>query len=154
MKETFQGYEKALKEISKYIQEIGGSGRIHGCIIDIDWYNHIHLNLLDGTVTAYFAFTQMERKIYASVEALLKKELPELYKKHQVCIKENNKTAIICTGKDVKDLVPIDNRGYIYSVSNKMIKIQKLTMHGVICDWNDSLLKNENMIGGTIIESE
>ena len=34
-------YNNALKIISEKIKKIGGSGKIHGCIVDIDFFNHI-----------------------------------------------------------------------------------------------------------------
>lgn len=42
-------------QISKELQDLGFSGSIHGCIIDIDYYHHIMLNPIDGTMTYYFS---------------------------------------------------------------------------------------------------
>lgn len=58
----FAPYQKALRSISDEVKELGGSGAIHGCIVDIDFFNHIYLNPYDGKVTPYFA-EDMENKI-------------------------------------------------------------------------------------------
>lgn len=42
-------------QISKELQDLGFSGLIHGCIIDIDYYHHIILNPMDGTMTYYYS---------------------------------------------------------------------------------------------------
>lgn len=36
-------YDNYQKEIAKEIIKISGSGNIHGCIIDIDYYNHLYI---------------------------------------------------------------------------------------------------------------
>ena len=38
-------YMDKLLNISKVIKSIGGDGSIHGCIVDIDYYNHIYIIL-------------------------------------------------------------------------------------------------------------
>jgi len=50
---------------------IGGSGSIHGCIVDIDWFNHIYLNPFDGKVTPYFALNTTDKLVFKNVESLL-----------------------------------------------------------------------------------
>ena len=49
-------YESYQKEIAKEIKSFGGDGIIHGCIIDIDFFNHVYVNPLDLKVTPYFAY--------------------------------------------------------------------------------------------------
>lgn len=43
------------EKISSELKELGFSGLIHGCIIDIDFYHHIMLNPVDGTMTYYYS---------------------------------------------------------------------------------------------------
>ena len=50
MKAAFTPYRNALKTISKEIRAFGGNGNIHGCIIDIDFFNHIYVNPFDGKI--------------------------------------------------------------------------------------------------------
>ena len=69
---AFAPYQKALSMISGEVKAIGGSGRIHGCIVDIDWLNHVYLNPNDGTVTPYFAIDMTNKLPFDNIEALLK----------------------------------------------------------------------------------
>lgn len=48
-----KAYTAAQKSIAKEIRKLGGLGYIHGCIIDIDFWNHVYVNPLDGTITGY-----------------------------------------------------------------------------------------------------
>lgn len=43
------------ERISEELQELGLYGTIHGTIVDIDFYHHIMVNPLDGTITFYFS---------------------------------------------------------------------------------------------------
>ena len=43
------------ERLSKELKELGLSGKIHGCIVDINYYHHIMLNPVDGSVTFYFS---------------------------------------------------------------------------------------------------
>lgn len=46
--------------------------QVHGCIVNIDMYNHLYLNPFDGKLTPYYA-TDMEHKIvYPNMQYLLK----------------------------------------------------------------------------------
>ena len=59
-------YMDKLLNISKVIKSIGGDGSIHGCIVDIDYYNHIYINPVDGKITPYFAY-DMEQNMYIKI---------------------------------------------------------------------------------------
>lgn len=48
IKTIMNSYMDKLLNISKVIKSIGGDGSIHGCIVDIDYYNHIYINPVDG----------------------------------------------------------------------------------------------------------
>ena len=61
------------------LEKIGGRGWIHGCIIDIDYYNHVYVNPVDMTVRSYWASDIINKLVYPTVPALLKAECPELY---------------------------------------------------------------------------
>lgn len=71
VRSAFMPYKKALSMLSDEVVAIGGSGSIHGCIVDIDWFNHIYLNPFDGKVTPYFAWNKTEKMMFENVELLL-----------------------------------------------------------------------------------
>lgn len=45
----------AQEQISEELRELGLDGTIHGCIVDIDFYHHVMLNPIDGSMTFYFS---------------------------------------------------------------------------------------------------
>ena len=67
-----QEFNEYQNKISKQIKKMGGNGKIHGCIIDIDFYTHLFINPLDGKITPYFARSINDKYVYNSLENLLK----------------------------------------------------------------------------------
>lgn len=41
--------------LSKELRQLGLSGNIHGCIVDIDYYHHIMVNPTDGSIRFYYS---------------------------------------------------------------------------------------------------
>jgi len=41
--------------LSKELRQLGLSGNIHGCIVDIDYYHHIMVNPTDGSIQFYYS---------------------------------------------------------------------------------------------------
>ena len=68
---AFAPYQKALSMVSDEVKALGGSGCVHGCIVDIDWFNHVYLNPFDGKVTPYFALNTTNKLVFKDMESLL-----------------------------------------------------------------------------------
>lgn len=71
-------YTDALLEVSKVIKAIGGVGTIHGCIVNIDYYNHIYINPIDRKLTPYFAYDMEQKHVYKDLYTLLEDKKPIL----------------------------------------------------------------------------
>ena len=71
LKHAFKSYQSYLTEISREIKQIGGSGRIHGSIVDIDFWNHIYLDPMTGNIKIYWAFNTHNRRLFSSINGLL-----------------------------------------------------------------------------------
>lgn len=139
-------YSKAQYEIAKLVKRIGGDGTVHGCIIDIDEFNHLYLNPLDGTVTAYYADDITSRKIYKSIELLLesmgRRTLLTRYrreiKKESSLIKYNTSFLEEQFGEDNS----FEDIGtYPYKVSGIIKTLQYCIEDGVVRKWYDEILK-------------
>ena len=87
MQPSLTKYGEYQKQIADDIKSIGGYGTIHGAIIDIDWFNHIYVNPIDGKLTAYWARDIKFKKVYSDIPTLLHSEHPELYAKYLYLIK-------------------------------------------------------------------
>ena len=68
---TLAPYRKIQEKISQEVKRLGFEGKIHGCIIDVDFYHHIMLNLQDGTVTFYYSPYWGCVRQYPSFEVML-----------------------------------------------------------------------------------
>lgn len=71
VRNIFEPYQQALSKISEEIKLIGGCGNIHGCIVDIDFYNHMYLNPYDGKLTPYYAEDMTHKLVFENIEELL-----------------------------------------------------------------------------------
>lgn len=132
-------YRNAQENISKFVKSFGGSGKIHGTIIDIDFLNHIMLNPLDGTITYYYAPMFGLAQKYDNMLDLLEdrnEQLANNYKK-VLDIKENN---IIEKTNIENKLEHIDIKNSIYSTSRKLNQIQRLFDKKVLRDWDIKIL--------------
>ena len=76
IKTPMDKYTAFQKKIAGTIQKIGGEGRIHGCITDINFFNHVYVNPIDLTVTAYWASDVVLKVVYPNIPSLLKGQCP------------------------------------------------------------------------------
>lgn len=145
VKKAFSGYYDALFKISKFIKIIGGTGKIHGCIVDVDLYNHLYVNINDGSIIPYFALSVCDKYTYKSLESLLKhnrKDLLENYKKLKLGSTTLNEKTIL----PKKEEVIMVNETEMYKPSKAMKKIQYLLESNVIRIWNDELFDFEDKL--------
>ena len=136
---VFIEYNNALDKYSKQIKKIGGSGRIHGSIIDIDFFSHVYLNINDGSVTPYVAKSIVDKYVYDTVPQLLESFLPELYQNY-LASKESNQD--ICVLEAIKIAYVSDTS--MYRQSKIINSLQYTTNKNVIRLWNDVLFNTGN----------
>lgn len=143
LSKPFNKYSKILNSISKEIIDFGGLGRIHGFIVDIDYFNHVYLNPFDLQITCYYALDIIEKYVYSDISHLLKAHRPDLYLEYKKNKKQNN--ALMLSNSNVKNkktVLYLDTN--IYKASREMKKMQKLD-NNILAKWED--LGNEpNMI--------
>lgn len=133
-------YMSIQQSISEEIRTLGGAGTIHGCIIDIDWYNHIYVNPVDLTITGYWALNMIDKIIYPDVLALLKAKCPIIYDNYQKLIRGDKKNPLISTKKKQGELEVLPQEYLstdIYKASREIKKIQKLTSN-ILCSWHEN----------------
>lgn len=81
--EAVTPFQNALSVISSEVRKFGGCGSVHGCIVDIDYFNHIYLNPFDGTFTMYYALNTMQKYVCNDMISLLKDRLPKLCEQYE-----------------------------------------------------------------------
>lgn len=139
-------YTAYQESIADEIKKIGGNGYIHGCIIDIDFYNHIYINPVDMTVRSYWASDIINKLVYPTIQALLKNNCPELYSNYLKLIegKKSNPLAVKKTKNEVALLPQEYLETDIYKVSREIKKMQKLSSN-ILTTWYDDIL-NKNTL--------
>lgn len=130
-------YTAIQKRIANEVRKIGGDGKIHGAIIDIDYYNHIYVNPFDSTITGYWALDIVYKKVFPNIPQLLKTNCPELYQNYQILFAEKNINSSVL--KDNKNFKPnnsavIELNTDIYKASLKLKKMQNLESN-ILSEW-------------------
>jgi len=146
-------YRRYQEKIAAEIKELGYEGRIHGCIIDLDDYNHIMINPMDGQVTYYYspAFGWVYpyrtlNDLISGIEDYGMEELIEQKKKALAILEEkrSSDTFLMCKNcnelsKYTKRMVKIDIKNSLYSTSARINQLQRLFDSNILRDWNDEL---------------
>ena len=143
----YDGYQK---QVASFIRSIGGYGKIHGCIIDVDEpngmfgasYNHIYVNPNDGKLTCYYAYTISERFIYKDLPTMLKEKMPNMFLNYKDYLEKNKTIPTIFNENNIeaKDFT-YDEGTYIYKQSQIMKKLQYITENKVIRIWDNSIVE-------------
>ena len=138
--DNFSNYQKQIVE---EIRAIGGSGNIHGAIIDIDFFNHIYVNPVDLTVTAYWASDIINKIVFDDIPALLKSNCPLLYANYLKQIESKSEAAIILTNSKIIRPTRIYLDTDIYKASMEIKKMQKLSSN-ILSIWLEPNKKKLN----------
>lgn len=143
---AFTPYHEALQTISKEIKAFGGSGCIHGCIVDIDFYNHISLDPLTGKIKIYYALDTTFGWKYPNLGSLLSEKLPELLKAYATAQQEDQ-LPILSSPNAQNDItlatIPelmLDH--LMYDQSRTMRSVQYILDQNVVRIWKDDILPN------------
>ena len=146
VRETIKPYQEFLETISREVKSFGGTGNIHGCIVDISWFSHIYVNPFDGKVTSYWAKNMCSKLSFKNIQMLLEEKEPLLL---EGFILEQKKKALPIidkymmkkTCKAEAAIVPewvYDTEMYI--PSRTMKSVQYIWSKNVIREWNDDIL--------------
>lgn len=145
IKKLFSPYYYALSQVSDCVKEMGGSGIIHGSIIDIDFFNHLYIDPYDGKVKPYFAYNMVEKVFYNDIYQLIEKSPymhdRELYL-HSLSDGENGMTKLLPSGQETT-LVKVPEIVFdteMYVPSRQMRAIQYVLEQNVIRFWKDEIL--------------
>lgn len=150
----FAPYYSALTAVSEEVKSIGGDGYVHGSIVDIDYFNHIYLDPIDGSLTPYYAESTEERMSFKSVNRLLKDSpfIDGCIKRNFLRARKRGELAMISSGKSEygpnPTLAPVlSTDKAMYAKSNAMKSVQYLLERNVVRVWNDRVLEGNPSIG-------
>lgn len=158
IKQLLHKYTDGQRKLSKFIKQLGGSGKIHGCIVDVERpeeskgfsYCHLYVNPLDGKVTPYFAWDVRERIVYKDFKTLLQahNSCKLMVKNYLQLEKESikNLPTVQYVGQmeewENKDSM-YDEGSYIYKISRIIKSLQYCTEKNIVRLWNEDLLNHD-----------
>ena len=117
------------------VKSLGYCGDVHGCIVDLDFCNHIMINPLDQKVTFYNSPTMGFVKIFDNLENLI--------------TYMNNGYILNIEKKKMLELIKIDIKNSVYSILNYMRQIQRLFDSNILRDWNEDIISIQKKVSGT-----
>ena len=135
--------QNRIKQVSQFVKAIGGEGRVHGTIVDIDFLNHIYVNIKDGTLTPYYALSMVDKWTYPTLELLLEERVPDLLPNYRKLLTEQSKEFAVALRNDcsVADSTYVGDTS-IYQDSRIMLKLQALLESNIVKIWEDSILED------------
>ena len=144
-------YRSAQEKLFNAVKDFGGKGTIHGCIIDIDFCNHIMLNPIDGSISYYYSPEFGIIELYDDILTLLEKHNPELAVQYEEALQHANgqlMPQLTYTGSNA--IQKIDIKNSVYTISNRINQLQRLFDKKILRDWNNDLLSRKD-VGSMII---
>ena len=146
MKQFLKPVHDTLNAISEEVQRFGGSGYIHGSIVDITPFTHLYLNIEDSSIIPYFANNIVDKYVYSNVTNLLYDKAPTLLPDYNI-IQKSEKLPIL---KKVNYNYQYFPDTSIYNPSNKLRAIQYMFDNNVIRTWYDDLIKSEALTSDSL----
>ncbi len=146
-------WNSVLKPISDYFKSLGGSGNIHGRIVDFDYYSHVKIDPYEKMIIPYSAESVQERTIYSTLNNFL--ESLNIDKSKLLDTKNNfyektltNTTLTIFKENEIKGLtVPLfekqdsnslfDTSSNFYKDNKNILDCQKTFKNKIISIWDD-----------------
>lgn len=147
---AIEPYKNVLKQISKEVQSFGGTGTIHGCIVDVSWSSHIYVNPFDGKLTSYWALDMLSRVAYDDIKGLLEANEPELLERFMIEYKGKSLPLIekhLMTSDNCSELAIMPKWVFgteMYEPSRIMKSVQYVWEQNIIRAWNEGVL-NSNL---------
>ncbi len=151
-------YTEYQQSISKVVKGFGGDGKIHGCIVDINYYNHLYVNPFDGTVTPYYAEDKEKKWVYPSVRSLLKDKAPYLFSRVDESYSDQKAGASESDSQDISKalLNPADDDTAgteityvadqeIYNYSILIYEFQRMEFNHIVRFWDERLLVSDSL---------
>ena len=144
-------YRKFQEKISGEVKELGYEGKIHGCIVDLDYSHHIMINPMDGQVTYYYSPKHGFVLSYQSIKELIlnmpsygvsKWDVKKEYALLMLDKMSDDKDCLICRNSNeltshINQMIEVDIKNSLYSVSRRMKQLQRLFDSNVLRDWNE-----------------
>ena len=129
--DSYKPYGNYINRVSNEVKALGFDGYIHGCIVDLNYFNHIMVNPNDGKLTFYYSPEFTKVMFFSSFIDQLKfmgvQTNDGLIDKNSILYKQQGISTSIMK-VDAK-------KGSMYSVSRFVNKLQYAVDKGVLGIW-------------------
>lgn len=151
-------YTGVQQRIAEFVKKLGGSGKIHGCIVDVEKANeaegfsycHLFVNPIDGKVTPYFAYDTKSRIVYKDFKTLLQAHAScKLMANNYLQLEKESKESILDVrfSEQIEEWEKEDSKynegSYLYKISRIIKSLQYCTDKNIVRLWNEELLNYE-----------
>lgn len=131
------------------------SGKVHGCIVDIDYYNHIYLNPYDGSIVPYYALSIDNKYVYKNILSLISDKRSEMLPTFERALESNidkesaelmledttKKRMLSSLDKNEIDTYNVSvSDTSMYDISKRMKQLQRVYDHRLVTVWYDDIL--------------
>lgn len=137
-------YKQMVTPISEYIKSLGGSGYIHGLIIDIDFFHHLKVDVENNRLVPYYAPSTGCRTIYPSLNVMVKQlaekngqEQALIPYKHQELVMYENAIRYKGLETPICDEVTYNEEKGFYRRNKQMGSIYRSADSRIIKKWED-----------------
>lgn len=138
---VFSGFRRYQEQIAAYIRGFGGDGKIHGLIVDIDYFSHVGINPVSGEVAFYYSPMFGCVQNYADMGALLERHAPWLYSAYKQL---SVASPVSYCPQDVvveSEFVDVKRGGKsFYGASRYMSSVQRLFSCNILRVWDENVL--------------
>lgn len=137
-------YRAMLRQLSKEVRSLGGIGRIHGCIVDVNYRDHLFINPVNGYIGAYHADNIVEKYFFKNPISMITLMLPgddqiEGYALAKRILPANS--LIMSTGTELSSEIFEVEDTWHYSMNRVAKDLERLETMGVLRYWNDDIYR-------------
>ncbi len=139
-------YYQHMQQLSMDVKQLGGTGYIHGCIVDIDGYNHIYCDPKNGILSFYYASDIIDKLFFPDIRHLIL-ESPKVFLRELMIhhLEATNTELMVLQPQIDADLTMVEPQTVYNTSMYKSSRIKKSFQYTleqkVIRLWNDSLLE-------------
>lgn len=142
----------AQLQISRELKRLGFYGTIHGLIVDVDFYNHIMVNPIDGTITFYYSpefgqvrpFESFQKQLaFMGCAGLLESKVTDS-QRNEIALYGSNMLAAVENNYVMSEMATVSRRTGVYGVSRAVNPLQRLFTGHVLRDFDLRLIEVED----------
>lgn len=139
-------------QISRELKRLGFYGTIHGLIVDVDSFNHIMVNPVNGTITFYYSpkfgqvrlFESFQKQLaFMGCAELLEGKVTES-QRNEIALYGSNMLTMDKNNDVLNELTTVSRKTGAYGVSRAVNPLQRLFSGHVLRDFDLRLIEIED----------